>query len=84
MTSKDEAILDWQRRLAIVADERDELRADLDLAKSIRAAEELRIDELRAENERLKADPYKAGYIDGHHAAHARRNESYRDCPRCS
>jgi hypothetical protein len=41
-------------------------------------------DELRAENERLKADPYKAGYIDGHHDAHARRNEAYRDCPRCS
>ena len=36
------------------------------------------------EVERLKTDPYKAGYIDGHHDAHARRDESYRDCPRCS
>lgn len=40
--------------------------------------------ECRREVERLKADPYKAGYIDGDHAAHAQRNVSYRDCPRCS
>jgi hypothetical protein len=38
---------------------------------------------LSEDNERLKADPYQAGYIDGHHDAHARRGESYRDCPRC-
>jgi hypothetical protein len=41
-------------------------------------------DELLAEIERLKTDPYKAGYIDGHHDAHAKRDEAYRDCPRCS
>jgi hypothetical protein len=28
-----------------------------------------------AEVERLKTDPYKAGYIDGQHDAHARRDE---------
>jgi hypothetical protein len=41
-------------------------------------------DELRAEIEQLKTDPYRAGYIDGSHDAHARRGESFSKCPRCS
>src|SRR5215471_16009342 len=50
---------EWDLHAGAIQRERDELRGELDLAQSIRRAEELRIDELRAEVVRLTEENRK-------------------------